>query len=195
MKTTISALFTLALTLALIAPQTALAHGDEPHGEIGRTELNALYTAYLDVHHALARDDFEKAQKVTRDFVRAPHKFPTELSHNVKTADLLADLRTLNAAKDIKAYRHAFESFSKRMITLMTEAENAGDMPAYVYSCPMVRGRNTAEWLQAKEGLENPYHGSGMFRCGKLERVLIEPGAGASGGESHDHDAHHGHSH
>lgn len=159
-----------ALSLGLSQP--VFPHGDEAHGEIGRAELNALYSAYLDIHKALSQDDFESARTTSRDFLRAPHKFPAELSHNVTSADLVADFRAMNSSKDIKAYRRTFQVFSDRMIVLLSEAKNAGDMPALVYHCPMAGDGEGANWLQAKEGVENPYFGKNMPTCGGLEKTL-----------------------
>lgn len=171
-----------AAVLALGLTQPVFSHGGEAHDEIGRKELNALYAAYLDIHQALFQDDFEAARTESRDFLRAPHKFPAELSHNVKAVDLVADLRVLNASRDVKVYRRNFQAFSDRMILLLSEAVNAGDMPVLVYHCPMAGNGEGANWLQAKEGVRNPYFGAGMPKCGSLTKTL-HAGSAAAGEE------------
>lgn len=191
MKTFISGLLPMFALLVLGATQPAYPHGDESHGEIGRDALNALYTAYLDIHKALSRDDLESAQKASRDFLRTPRRFPTELSHNVKAADLVADLRALNASRDITAYRKAFRSFSDRMILLLSEAKNAGDMAALVYHCPMAFGNAGADWLQAGQGVQNPYFGASMFRCGSMKKTLHAGSARAGEKPGAGHEGHH----
>ncbi len=173
MRTSFFNNFTFIVLLVLSGlTQPAFSHGDEAHGEIGRTELNTLYVAYLDIHQALSQDDFEAARTASREIPRVPHKFPVELSHNVKAADLVANLRTLNTSRDIKVYREAFQVFSDRMILLLSEARNAGDMRVLVYHCPMAFGNKGADWLQAKEGVENPYLGASMPKCGNLKKTL-----------------------
>lgn len=172
MKSTVLKTLLGAVVFSLGLFQPAFSHGDEKHGEIGRAELNALYNAYLDIQKALSRDDLEAARTASRDFLRAPHKFPAALSHNIKSADLVADFRGMNSAKDVKAFRRAFHGLSNRMILLLSEAENAGDMRAHVYHCPMADGNKGANWLQAKEGVENPYFGTSMLKCGSLTKTL-----------------------
>ncbi|MCB0295126.1 MAG: DUF3347 domain-containing protein, partial [Calditrichaeota bacterium] len=42
----------------------------------------------------------------------------------------------------------------------------------YRYHCPMAFDNKGADWLQDKQGVENPYFGSAMFRCGEeVEKV------------------------
>ncbi len=183
--------FLSAGSLLLAAPILLFAHGDHAHGEIGRKELNALYSTYLEIQNALSKDDLKTAQQTGRVFLKEPHKFPAELSHSVKSKDILEDFKILNRAKDIKAYRKAFQGFSGRMVMLMSEAENAGDAPVLIYHCPMVDGNKGADWLQSTDGVENPYFGASMFACGGLKKTLHAKDEGADGKSDAAHEGHH----
>ena len=75
---------------------------------------------------------------------------------------------------DIKPARGAFEHVSNGLIAAADAFGIGGQSPVYVYHCPMAFGGKGADWLQNKQGTENPYYGSMMFACGE-EVGAIDP--------------------
>ncbi|HIL70665.1 MAG TPA: DUF3347 domain-containing protein [Verrucomicrobia bacterium] len=62
---------------------------------------------------------------------------------------------------------------------------SSGDLPLLVYHCPMAFGGQGGDWIQSREGTENPYYGSAMFSCGSLKETLVKADAEA---EAHPHE-------
>ncbi|MBZ0269032.1 metal transporter, partial [bacterium] len=75
-------------------------------------------------------------------------------------------------AADLENARPPFETLSDRLIEAVRTFGASGSTPVLVYHCPMVRGGVGADWLQDKEGTENPYYGPKMFRCGSQTSTL-----------------------
>lgn len=173
-----AALFTVGMS----APVSA--HGAKAHGEMTPKALNALYSTYLEIQHALAGDNLEAAQKESQAFLKQPVKFPTDLSHSVKAKDILGDFNALNGSADIAAFRKAFSPFSDRMALLVSEVKYQGDKPVLAFHCPMANGNKGGNWLQAEKGVANPYFGSDMLTCGSLTQRLHEGNADGKQGKS-----------
>ena len=79
----------------------------------------------------------------------------------------------LAEANDLKAARKAFHAFSKATVTL-AQALRRGE-PSFrsvkVFRCPMTKDAfpdapRTADWIQLKPGVHNPWFGAEMLDCG-----------------------------
>jgi hypothetical protein len=171
MKTTNVKTYLLAALMSLGAATGSHAHGDKAHGQISPIALDSLYNSYLKIQHALSRDDAAAARKESEAFLKKPIELPKELSHNVKTLDLLQDYRALSTAEDIKASREAFRGLSERMVVLMSEAYSGKDS-ALVFFCPMANGNKGARWLQDERKIANPYYGKSMLTCGSMKKQV-----------------------
>jgi len=69
---------------------------------------------------------------------------------------------------DIAHQREHFKVLSKDVIDMV--AITGAEMKLYEQFCPMYDG-GTA-WLSTKEEVRNPYYGSQMLKCGKVQREI-----------------------
>ena len=69
---------------------------------------------------------------------------------------------------DIAHQREHFKVLSKDLIDMV--AITGTEMKLYEQFCPMYDG-GTA-WLSTKEEVRNPYYGSKMLTCGKVQREI-----------------------
>jgi Cu(I)/Ag(I) efflux system membrane fusion protein len=98
---------------------------------------------------------------------------------SIKTgADRIAE------ADGIADARVAFDPLSQSLIRVAQMFGTSGREPVLLFTCSMAFDGRGADWLQNKPGVENPYWGSAMFKCGEQLQV-IHPGSEHSG---HSHD-------
>ncbi len=148
-------------------------------GEAGK-ELENLYSAYFEVHQALAAD-----KKPAATAAQALHQAASQLMDESTLDESAGKLVQEIASKsehlhhmDLAEARKAFKPISHAVVTLATlvRSEDANNAFTHFY-CPMVPGGG-GDWLQANGQLLNPYFGSEMLRCG--EKVAEFPPKGAS---------------
>lgn len=182
-----------SLLLVALLQSPAFSEGAGTQSQITPAALDGLYSAYLEIQSALAKDDLERALDLGGKFAKQPGTLPRELSHGVKAGQILGDLAALNRAKDITEYRKAFSPFSEHMALLMSEVKYQGKKPVLEFRCPMANGNKGGKWLQAEKELANPYFGSAMLTCGSLQKSLHEGteksqkegGAATQGSDAH----------
>ncbi|GIW72817.1 MAG: hypothetical protein KatS3mg102_2359 [Planctomycetota bacterium] len=148
-----------------------------------------LLRPYFRIRSALAADTLDGV-------ARAAHCLVCASGCSVAGADeaMQAAQRALGAAAksllqaakagEMERARAAFGELSKAAIAYAEAAEKAGlDLGTVaLFECPMAKpfGR----WLQDSEAIGNPYYGSRMLKCGKLERTIA--GKPAAQGERAD---------
>jgi Cu(I)/Ag(I) efflux system membrane fusion protein len=155
-------------------------------------QLESVYTAYFDLQQALSQDNPENARKAANASLSALDKVDMNLleeeSHEIWMKilkALMANLNKINKSEDIQSIRENFNALSQAMKDVARMYGATGKQPIMLYYCPMAFDDRGAEWLQNKEGVENPYFGSMMFRCGEIRDVLIE---GPGSKQEHNHD-------
>lgn len=180
----LSALITLGVASGLHA------HGDHPHGQVNPAALDSLYASYLTIQKSLAKDDAASARKESEDFLKKPIELPSDLSHSVKTLDLLKDYRALSTSKDLQESREAFRGLSEKMVVLMSEAYKGNDS-ALVFFCPMANDKKGARWIQDGRKTANPYYGKSMPSCGSVKASLSSSPEQKNG--QNESEVHHSH--
>ncbi len=149
--------------------------------------LDGVYDAYFVIQDALSHDRLDDAQMGAKRLETAlasikVRDVPTN-HQGIWVKEYLPIRATtidLYSAKNIGGARAAYEHLSNRLIGVVKTFGSSGKQPIRRYHCPMAFNNRGADWLQNKEGLENPYFGAEMFTCGVFKEV-IEPGpAGAS---------------
>jgi Cu(I)/Ag(I) efflux system membrane fusion protein len=142
-------------------------------------QLAGLYNAYFKVQYALSHDDYEGAKKSNADLLDVLDRMDVHLlkgklqkiwkddAGQIKKSGIL-----LKKSKDIKGAREGFVMLSDILTTVVRKYGTRADQPVYRYHCPMAFGGRGAYWLQNKQGTENPYYGSAMFKCGTEEETL-----------------------
>ncbi len=160
-------------------------------------QIGALVAAYAAVKDELSHDQFDAGQAKSAGVQSALDAIDMSLvkgeAHRAwmdALSELKAGIEAFDSAEDLDASRAAFELVSNALVRTVKQFGADSGEPVFLYHCPMAFGGRGGDWLQTKEGTENPYYGSKMFACGSLKETLVP--AGSSGGivghEGHDHE-------
>jgi Cu(I)/Ag(I) efflux system membrane fusion protein len=144
-----------------------------------KKQLTAVTTAYYAVHRGLSRDKLAAAKAGAQQVLATLGKVQMGLLKGPAHLEWMKDLKGLRAAgralaqsSDIASARRHFSALSNHLIVAIKRFGLQGDAPAILFHCTMAFGNKGADWIQAKTGVENPYFGSEMFRCGDRKQVL-----------------------
>ncbi|MDB4459120.1 efflux RND transporter periplasmic adaptor subunit [bacterium] len=158
-------------------------------------QIGVLMTAYFPVTDALSHDDQTKAINELESLSTALKKVDRALLKGNAHMDWMKHAERINkgieamkSASDVKLSRVAFEDVSEGLLGAVEGFGIQFENPVYVYHCPMAVGGKGANWLQNKQGTENPYFGSSMFSCGDEVRVVgstLKSESGEHGGHQH----------
>lgn len=138
--------------------------------------LSPLYQSYFSLAEDLSLDRVGTSRPAV---VKALESIRDDLlcdEDQERFAPLLRRLgreaKRVAAAPDLEAARVAFEPLSIAMITMASDFGAAAGDSVLLFHCPMAFDWRGADWLQGRDGVENPYFGSRMYRCGTREQVL-----------------------
>ena len=141
--------------------------------EAFRTQLGVVFAGYFATHRALSQDDLDAARSGAQSLVAALENVDMQpLSHKAHQAWMRASAaiaksaKHLAATREIEEARGAFALLSESLTGVARRFGGQRDRPILRYHCPMAFDGRGADWLQDKEGTENPYYGSAMFKCG-----------------------------
>jgi Cu(I)/Ag(I) efflux system membrane fusion protein len=152
-------------------------------------QMDNVYSSYFSMQYALSHDQLVEAKQNAKIMLN----YLDEMNHDLLTVDLqnwwinnLNEMKNSNLAitraQNLEDARFDFKILSSIMITISKRVGSSGMQPVLQYHCPMAFDYNGADWLQNKEGTENPYFGSKMFKCGTLEAILTYGSEISSGG-------------
>ena len=164
-----------------------------PVPEAFREHLDALVSVYLEAQRDLSRDKFSQSQRQSSAFQERLERTQTDWMKEEdqqewrRLAALLKQgAERFSAAEGLDAARSGFRQISKSLIAILRCWKSERQKPLLVYYCPMAFEGKGGRWLQNAEGVENPYYGSRMFACGRLEERLTASGNTAGLGGVHE---------
>lgn len=138
--------------------------------------LQAVYDAYFDLKDALIKSDATIAATKAATLLKAINaiKMETLGSNHVAYMNVEKDLK-LNAehiseSKDIAHQRDHFSALSTAMYQLIKTAK--ANTTVYYEHCPMYNDGKGANWLSKEAAIKNPYYGSMMLTCGKVQETI-----------------------
>lgn len=131
------------------------------------TQPSQLLHSYYDFKNALVTGNANTASIKAEEFVKTLISIDPKIINEPTRDALLKDAGQISESKDIKQQREHFATFSTNMYTLAKAAKLTGEPVYYVY-CPMKKAR----WLSSEAAIKNPYYGSAMLTCGKVEERL-----------------------
>ena len=138
------------------------------------TVPQAVLNDYFNLKDALVADDNAKAKNLGGVLAKSLKAFDTsKYSGNEQSElnDIIEDA-TEHAEhiseSDIAHQREHFKVLSKDITDMV--AITGTEVRLYEQFCPMYDG-GTA-WLSTKEEVRNPYYGSKMLKCGKVQREI-----------------------
>jgi hypothetical protein len=139
--------------------------------------LSDVYGAYFSLKDALAKDDGKNAAAYSNSLYKAIDNVPMEKlpmeQHMVwmKYEKLLStDAEHIKSTTDIDHQREHLISLSKNMYAVMKAIKP--EAPVYYEFCPMANDGKGANWLSREAKISNPYMGSMMPGCGKVQETI-----------------------
>jgi Cu(I)/Ag(I) efflux system membrane fusion protein len=152
-------------------------------------QLGSVVDVYLEIKEFLSHDDFANAHPLVgalrSNLDSVDMKLlegPSHIAWMKQLSNLNGGIEHMIAAEDVVAARAGFEHVSNGLITAVKQFGGTLEGNLYVYHCPMAFGGKGGDWIQSKEGTENPYYGSKMFSCGSLTETLVN-----ADGKEHAH--------
>jgi Cu(I)/Ag(I) efflux system membrane fusion protein len=152
-------------------------------------QLNPVFTAYLEIHDALASDDAGSARNAASELGTALDGVDMEILDGDAHVEWMKALGSLEGsltdirdADGIVRIRTAFAPLSDAVIYLARAFGTTGHTPLYLKHCPMALDNAGADWLQADPETRNPYFGSAMISCADDVELLGRGGTGQPDG-------------
>jgi hypothetical protein len=187
MKTMKRSIGTVALVATLILnvsckdavknEETASASNELTQGNNDNSQdamAEAILKDYFNLKDALVGDDNSKAKDLGMTLTKSLKSFDATSYSETEQKELkdIIEDATEHAEhigeSDIKHQREHFKMLSKDVTDMVAITGTATKL--YEQFCPMYDG-GTA-WLSAKEEVRNPYYGSSMLKCGKVQREI-----------------------
>lgn len=138
------------------------------------SQLGNVLNLYYDVKDALVASDGAAASKKATALLTAikgidvSQLTPAESKAFTPLQEKLSfDARHISEVQDIAHQREHFATLSTNMYALAKAVKLSGS-PVYEDYCPMKK----AYWLSKDKDIKNPYYGSQMLTCGKVEKTI-----------------------
>lgn len=141
-------------------------------------DLSLILNSYFELKNALVKDDADKAAESAEKMLSAFNDFDMSVvsEDNMKTYMEITEDAVENAehisknAGKIGHQREHLVNLSEDMNDLI--ALIGTDKKLYQDFCPMANDGNGATWISEIEEIQNPYMGSKMPKCGKIQREI-----------------------
>jgi len=147
--------------------------------EAFQEQIDKVLAEYFEIQEALSKDNAKSARKKGRDLRKSLDAVDMGLlsghAHMVWMKDLTRQAKAMEASSDIKKQREAFFLFSEALTSVVKNFGSSGALAVLQFHCPMAFGGRGAHWLQNKSGVQNPYFGKMMPKCGELKATLVLP--------------------
>jgi hypothetical protein len=153
---------------------TGEEQGAEDHANVTKTEKSELLTDYLGLKNALTMDDETKASEIAGKMVETIKGFDVSSYTEGEQSEIKDILETSLehaehiAKSPIAHQREHFKALSTDMIDLVVITGT--DTKLYQQYCPMYDKNKGGSWLSTESTVKNPYYGSKMLSCGKVEK-------------------------
>ncbi|MFA7230540.1 MAG: efflux RND transporter periplasmic adaptor subunit [Victivallaceae bacterium] len=147
--------------------------------EMFKKDLQTVYSAYFKLQKTFVNDDFSTAKATAGELNLLLEKMhgmglspdATKNWHELKAESQTA-IASIAEAADITQARAQFSNLSATVYRLTKQFGTAGTPAIYRFHCPMAFDNKGAYWLQDNAGIENPYFGKVMLKCGeKMEEI------------------------
>lgn len=138
------------------------------------TKAEAILNDYFNLKDALVADDTKKAAQEGSKLAASLKAFDASkytAEEQKELADIIEDATEHAehiAKSDMGHQREHFKTLSKDITDMVaiTGAKNT----LYEQFCPMYD--KGSAWLSTKEEVRNPYYGSKMLKCGKVQKTI-----------------------
>jgi hypothetical protein len=130
-------------------------------------QISKLYQSYITLKNALAADSSSKAAVSASEFLKTASAIDSKTLNAGNLTQLKDNAKLISSSKDIKIQREKFENISDVMFTV-SKTYKLSDKTVYLQYCPMA----DAAWLSNETKIVNPYYGSSMLSCGKIQQEI-----------------------
>ena len=139
--------------------------------------IKEVVSHYFHMKHALASDDADEAKNAATMMLQVISQFDNSVLPADQKAAYNSHIRAIKehaqaviASADVDAERTHFAELSAHTYELV-KAFGAGKKVYYDH-CPMAFNSKGANWLNENAAIQNPYMGTKMETCGKVEQVI-----------------------
>lgn len=154
--------------------QEDISNDDSSMNSEQDTKATAIVDAYLSIKDALVADDSEKAVEAGGKLVTAFNDFDASNFSDAKKNELKEIVKNAKeqaehiADSPMEDQREHFKTLSKNITDMV--AITGTEQKLYEQFCPMYD--KGSAWLSARYEVRNPYYGSKMLTCGKVQREI-----------------------
>ncbi len=140
--------------------------------------IKEIVDHYLHIKNALANDNAGEAGSGAKAMENAIDKLDKSLLTAEQKTDYDANEAEMkehaeHIAKNGDNIKHQRSHFVMMSEVVYDLVKNFGaGRPLYHDHCPMARDNQGAMWISEVKEIKNPYFGSGMFKCGRVEEVI-----------------------
>ena len=140
--------------------------------ELASSDL--VLDTYLQLKDALVNDNEGEAKKIGASMATAMGSFDISEFSSEEQANLKEIIETAKehaehiAKSEIGHQREHFKALSTDMIDMVAVTGTPSTL--YQQFCPMYD--KGSAWLSASKDIKNPYYGSKMLKCGKVEKEI-----------------------
>ncbi len=150
------------------------ADGEIVDGNEQNSKATAILNEYLSIKDALVEDSTEGAADAGSKLVSALEGFDVSSysdSEQTELKDIILDAKEHAehiSESPMEHQREHFKTLSKDVTDMV--AITGTEQKLYEQFCPMYD--KGSAWLSASNEVKNPYYGSKMLTCGKVEKVI-----------------------
>ena len=136
--------------------------------------FEVILNDYLNLKDALVGDDNEKAKKMGTTLANSLGNLDVSKYTDSQKSELKDIIENAKehakhiSESDIKRQREHFKTISKDVTNMV--AITGTEKKLYEQFCPMY-DKGTA-WLSISKDIKNPYYGSQMLTCGKVQKEI-----------------------
>ncbi len=147
-----------------------------PAGDQDQSGAAAIIDDYLALKNALVADDSRQAASAGEKLVATLAAFDVSRFEQTQQVDLKEILEDATehaehiAESEIEHQREHFEPLSQDVIDLVAIAGTPRTL--YEQYCPMYNDNKGGTWLSDSPEVKNPFFGSKMLTCGKVQREI-----------------------
>lgn len=145
-----------------------------------KKQLNEIANHYIEIKDAFVRSDSKGSQGFIHDFLESLKKMDGKVleseanlfwmeSYNA----MYAHSKKIAETDDLEKQRVQFGFVSDALIQAIEAFGTKGET-LYVQHCPMAFDNEGGDWLAKEEGIQNPYFGDKMMKCGLVKRTVNE---------------------
>ncbi len=167
----------LSAFCVILTGQATNAQVDSNLSKSQSKSLTNVFDNYFALKDALVKTDGGLASTKSKDLLTTLNAVKMENlnmdTHKVwmKTMKgLVSDATQISQTKEIDVQRERFITLSKNMYELIKVSKY--DEPVYYQFCPMANNGKGANWLSKESTVKNPYYGSMMLNCGKVQETI-----------------------